>query len=176
MIARLAVAAAACGFLCGCGNASDRAPIPGSSQDGAKDAIVKPMDQPFIEHPSGEFDTAVEAMADAIKSLRALPKWDRWITFHAQGMGDREDSYHFAEIRMRAGEIAFEQPTELDIPLVTKRAAVPESCLSRTQAGYSIARATPIQAARILDEIFRQYLGIRPHPGEGNDYAIGAEW
>ena len=44
------------------------------------------------------------------------------------------------------------------------------------EAGYSVGKATPIQAARIMDVIFRQYMGIRPHTGEGDGYAIGAEW
>lgn len=175
MIARFAIIAA-CSILCGCGNAPDRTQTPGNRQGRSDEALVKPMTEPFMEHPSGEFETAIDAMADAIRRLRALPKWDRWITFHAQGMGAREDTYHFAAIRMRPGEIAFENPVELDIQLVTKRVGVPESLLSRTQAGYSIANATPIQAARIMDEIFRQYLGIRPHKGEVDDYAIGAEW
>ena len=65
---------------------------------------------------------------------------------------------------------------ELDIQMVTKRAGVPESCLSKTESGYSVAKAMPDQAARIMDVIFRQYLDIRPHTGEGDDYAIGAEW
>ncbi len=61
------------------------------------------MDKPFLVHPSGDFETAVDAMADAIKRLRALPEWDKWITFQAQGEGGRVDSYHFAAIRMRQG-------------------------------------------------------------------------
>jgi hypothetical protein len=36
--------------------------------------------------------------------------------------------------------------------------------------------ATPAEAAAILDAIFRYHLGITPFPGEGNDYAVGAEW
>ncbi len=144
------------------------------------------MDRPFMEHPSGDFETPVDAMADAIKRLRALPEWDKWITFHAQGMGGRVDSYHFAAIRMRKDEIKFmvqtntlawiEKTLEIDIQAVTKRAGVPESCLSKSEAGYSVGKATPIQAARIMDVIFRQYMGIRPHTGEGDGYAIGAEW
>jgi hypothetical protein len=39
-----------------------------------------------------------------------------------------------------------------------------------------VANASPIEAARIMDAIFRTYLEIRPHPDEGNDYAVGAEW
>ncbi len=134
------------------------------------------MDRPFMEHPSGDFATAVDAMADAIQRLRALPEWKKWITFHAQGMGGRVDSYHFAAIRMRQNEISFERPMEIDIQAVTKRAGVPEACLSKSEGGYSLGEATPHQAARIMDVIFRQYLGIRPHTGEGDDYAIGAEW
>ena len=141
-----------------------------------KEAKVMPMVPPFMEHPSGDFETAVAAMADAVKRLRNLPEWDRWITFHAQGMGGRVDSYHFAAIRMRQGEILFEEPLDLDMQEVARQANVPESCLSRTEGGYSLMKATPIQAARIMDVLYRHYLGIRPHTGEGNDYAIGAEW
>jgi hypothetical protein len=157
---------------------------PASDHD-LKDA-EEPATPPFMSHPSGECETPVDAMADAIKRLRALSEWDKWITFCAQGMGPRVDSYHFASIRMRRGEITFfvknnmlkwtEKHLELDIPAVTKRAGVPESCLSKTDVGYSVAKATPIEAARILDVIFRQYMGIRPHTGEGDGYAIGAEW
>lgn len=164
------------GVVCGCSERSEQ------SKSKPKDEA---MDRPFMEHPSEEFQTAVDAMADAIKRLRALPKWDKWITFSAQGMGGREDSYFFAEIRMRQGEIAFKsspqvgrpvETVDLDVQLVRKRAGVPESCFSKTDGGYSVAKATPIQAARLMDVIFRDYLGIRPHSGEGGDYAVGAEW
>jgi hypothetical protein len=184
MLARLTVLVAFA-FACGCNNATD-APKQPAADNKLKDAKVKPMDRPFMEHPSGDFETAVDAMADAIMRLQALPQWDKWITFCAQGMGPRVDTYHFASIRMRQGEITFmvqtntlawtEKTLELDIQAVTKRAGVPESCLSKTEAGYSVGKATPIQAARIMDVIFRQYMGIRPHTGERDDYAIGAEW
>jgi hypothetical protein len=184
MLPRLTVLVAFA-FVCGCNNTTDQAKQP-AAENKPKDAKVKPMDGPFVEHPSGDFETAVDAMADAIKRLRALPEWDNWITFHAQGMGGRVDSYHFAAIRMRQGDITFmlqtstlawtERKLDVDIQAVTKRAGVPESCLSKTERGYSVAKATPIQAARIMDVIFRQYLGIRPRTGEGDDYAIGAEW
>lgn len=151
-----------------------------------KDAKLKRTPRPFMEHPCGDFKTPVDAMAAAIKKLRALPDWNKWITFCAQGMGSRVDSYHFASIRMRQGDIAFmvetkpnrwtEKKLKLDIKAVTKRARVPESCIAKTKAGYTVSNATPLQAARIVDSIFRQYMGIRPHRGEGNGYAICAEW
>ena len=163
-------------------NPTESVPKP----DNADDAKLKPVQRPLVQHPSGDFETAVEAMAFAITSLRALPVWDKWITFCAQGMGPRVDTYHFASIRMRQGEITFlvetntlawtQKTLELDIKAVTNRSGVPESCLSKTEAGYSVSKATPIQAARLMDVIFRQYMGIRPHTGEGDDYAFGAEW
>jgi hypothetical protein len=129
-----------------------------------------------MEHPSGDFETAVDALADAIKRLRALPEWNNWIKFTAQGMGGRIDSYHFAEIRMQQNELKVQKQAEIDVELVTIRASVPKSCLSKNGDVYSIADASPIQAARIMDVIFRHCQGIRPHTGEGNDYAVGAEW
>jgi hypothetical protein len=161
--------------LCGCTNSNDRPQQP-DAKTKPSERTVSPVDRPFMEHPTGEFDTAVDAMADAIKRLRALPEWKDWITFSAQGMGDRVDSYHFAEIRIKKDELKFENPIDIDIALITKRAGVPPSCLTKEGDVYSIARATPAQAARIMDVIFRQYLGIRPHTGEGDDYAVGAEW
>ena len=134
-----------------------------------------PSDRPFMEHPSGEFETAVDAMADAIERLRALREWDEWISFHAQGAGSRVGSYHCAVIKMCRGQIAFEQQLKLHTRKVTKRAAVPEMCLNESDCGYSIETATPHEAARIMDVIFREHLGIRPYDGEGDDYAIGAD-
>jgi hypothetical protein len=162
-------------IVCGCTNSNHRPQQP-DARNNAKDNKVKSVDRPFMEHPSGDFDTAIDAMADAIKRLRELPEWKNWITFSAQGMGGRVDSYHFAEIQIKQDEFKLQKPVEVDIELVTKRAGVPESCLSKNGDVYSIAKATPVQAARIMDVIFRQYLGIRPHTGEGDDYAIGAEW
>jgi hypothetical protein len=133
------------------------------------------MDRPFMEHPSGDFESAIDAMSNAINRLRELPDWGAWITFHVQGAGSRPDSYHFAAIRMRQDDIELERPIELDTELVTKRAGATDACLVKT-ASCSIGEATPCEAACMLDFIFRHYLGIRPHPDEGDDYAIGAEW
>ena len=142
--------------------------------DNDKNGIVSQVNAPFMEHPSGKFETAVDAMADAIERLRKLPEWKDWIAFNAQGMGGRVDSYRFAEIRVLQNEIKLDK--QLDLDLVTQRASVPRSSLSKTGEVYSISNSTPIQMARILDVIFRHDFGIRPHDGEGNDYSVGAEW
>lgn len=134
------------------------------------------MNRPFMEHPAGGFETAADAMADAVERLRALPVWNNWIEFTAQGVGGRLDSYHLAEIRMRRNELQVENLAEIDVVLVTCQAGVPKSCLSKNGDVYSIANTSPVQAARIVDMIFRHYLGICPHAGEGDDYPVGAEW
>ena len=132
------------------------------------------MTEPFMEHPTGDFETAVDAMADAIGRLRALPQWKDWITFCAQGAGQDEDSDHFAEIRMRGDEIELDEP--MDVDSVIRRAGAPKSSLTTAGDNYSLADASPKDAARIMDAIFRHHLGIRPHADEGDDYAVGAEW
>jgi hypothetical protein len=132
------------------------------------------MTPPFMEHPSGDFKSAVDAMADAIRRLRALPAWNDWITFCAQGMGHDEDSDSQAEIRLRRDELALDEPIDMDA--VTRHSGVPRSSLTKAGDNYSVAKATPADASRILDAIFRHCLGIRPHADEGDDYAIGAEW
>jgi hypothetical protein len=94
----------------------------------------------------------------------------------AQGMGGRVDSYDFAEIRMRKDQIKLHQRVAIDVDLRARRARVPRPYLAKQgKSTYSIGGATPKQAARILDTIFRDYLDIRPHTGE-DDYAVGAEW
>jgi hypothetical protein len=141
---------------------------------GKKLAAQPDPDAPFMEHPTGKFKSAVDAMTDAIRRLRALPEWNDWITFCAQGMGHDEDSEQHAEIRMRRDEIQLDEP--LDMASIARQAGVGPTSLVAAGANYSVAAATDAEAARILDAIFRHEPGIRPFPDQGNDYAIGAEW
>src|SRR4051812_15536616 len=98
-------------------------------------------DAPFMEHPTGEYKSAVEAMAAAITRLRALAEWNDWITFSAQGVGHREDSDQFAEIRMRRDELQLDETLDLDS--ITQHAGVPRSSLTAADGKYSIAAASP---------------------------------
>jgi hypothetical protein len=93
-------------------------------------------------------------------------------------VGHRTDSYHCAEIHMRKDEIKLEDPIEVDLNLVSRRARVPRQYLAKTGKGlYSVGRAAPKQTARILDVIFRHYLEIRPYPDEDeDDYGVIVEW
>jgi hypothetical protein len=133
------------------------------------------MPEPFMEHPTGEFDTSVAAMEDAIRRLRALPSWEQWITFAAQGKGQRPDNYHFAEIRMRGDSLDLGD-TQLDVARILGAARAGRASLVRDGLHYSVSGTSPREAAQILDAIFRHHFGIRPFDGEGDDYAVGAEW
>jgi hypothetical protein len=130
---------------------------------------------PFMEHPTGDFNSAVAAMEDAIRRLRQLPKWDQWITISAQGEGNGPDSYEFFEVRMRSDKLDVgEKP--LNISQIIEAAGTEASSLVAEGAQYSVAAASPAEAARILDAIFRDHFGLRPFPDEDDDYAVGAEW
>jgi hypothetical protein len=89
-------------------------------------------------------------------------------------VGPRIDTYHMAEISMRRDELKLDAP--LDVKSVIEFAGVPPSSLGAVDNNYSVAKASPLEAARVMNAIFRHFLGIRPHTGEGDDYAIGAEW
>ncbi len=130
---------------------------------------------PFMEHPTGDFDSALAAMEDAVARLRKLPKWDRWITFSAQGEGHRPDSYEFADVRMLGAKLdAGEKP--LDVARMIQAARTSATSLVPDGAHYSVAAASPREVAQILDALFRHHFGIRPFADENDDYAVGAEW
>ena len=130
---------------------------------------------PFMEHPSGDFDSAVDAMADAIARLRGLPRWDTWITFFAQGCAGRPDTYSFQEIRMLGDDIQIDGGA-LDISRVCEATGVSPNSLIRTNSHYRLNALSPRDTARLFDFIFRFQYGLGPHADEDPDYAVGAEW
>src|SRR5262245_32156277 len=111
---------------------------------------------PFMEHPSGDFESAVMAMEDAIGRLRKLQNLERWITFSAQGEGGGEDSYEFAEVRMLGDRLDIGERA-LDVPRIMQAAGTGPASLVRDGAHYSVADASPREAAQILDAIFRHH-------------------
>ena len=130
---------------------------------------------PFMEHPSGDFETALDAIEDAVSRLRKLPKWDQWITFCAQGQGASPESYHMADIRMLGDKLQFEAEG-LQVSEIIKAAGCSPGALTFDGESFSVANASPREVAQILDTVFRQHFKIRPFPDEGDDYAVGAEW
>jgi hypothetical protein len=135
-------------------------------------------DGPFMEHPSGEFCDAVEAMSSAISRLRKLDSWSEWITFTGQGAGSSGDSYHFAEIRVRGEELAVPDGLEVDVDTLGRTAGLDGAgaAVAIVSPGIlRVSRATPEQVAKVLDALYRGPLGVVPFEGEA-DYAVGAEW
>jgi hypothetical protein len=130
---------------------------------------------PFMEHPTGDFDSAVAAMEDAVSRLRKLPKWEQWITFSAQGEGHSSESYEFAEIRM-LGDWLDLGNKPIDVGATIQRARTAPSSLVADRVRYSVSAASSREVAQIFDAIFRHHFGLRPFADEDDDYAVGAEW
>jgi hypothetical protein len=135
-------------------------------------------DGPFMEHPTGEFRDAVEAMASAIARLRKLDSWSEWITFSGQGAGSSGDSVHFAELRVRGEELALPDGLEVDVDALRRTAGLDGAGAAVAIVAPGVLRvsdATPEQVAKLLDALYRGPLGVIPFEGE-TDYAVGAEW
>jgi len=131
-------------------------------------------ERPFMEHPSGDFKTAIDAMEDAIRRLRVLPKWAQWIAFNAQGRGASAEDVRAVEVRLLRDAVDVGKAVKPE--RVARLAKVKASAFVPAGQHYSIAHATPREAALLLDALFRHELGLRPFPHEGDDYAVGAEW
>lgn len=133
------------------------------------------MQEPFMEHPTGEFDSAILAMEDAIKRLHSLSKWEQWITFCAQGEGSTPDNYQMAEIKMLGKDIDIGDHT-LNINSIMKQLKVESLNLILDNGTYRFKTNSYHEMAVILDSIFRSHFGIKPFKDESNDYAVGVEW
>ena len=130
---------------------------------------------PFMEHPTGDFGSAKEAMGDAIARLRRVAEWPGPIVFSAQGYGGKPDTYQFVEVRLLKDSLSVDQ-APLDLVEIRAAAKVGARAIVPLGSEYSIVAATPSEVASILDAIFRGHFGLQPFPDEGDDYAVGAEW
>jgi hypothetical protein len=131
--------------------------------------------EPFMEHPTGKYATALAAIEDTVSRLRGLEQWNQWITFCAQGEGTSPDSIHFAEIRLLSDFLEVDAPCNI-AEVCAQAKVAPNILIEAERNRYSVATATPKEVAQILDALFRGPLGIHPLPDEDNDYAVGAEW
>jgi hypothetical protein len=130
-----------------------------------------PMTLPFMEHPTGQFDSAVDAMADAIDRLRKLSVWEEWITFCAQGSGGNENSYKCYNIRVLKNLIQVDDG-EISIKVVC---GGDPNILVRDGSGYLVRSITPREMALLFDSIFKKHYDLKLFRDEP-DYPVGAEW
>ena len=129
----------------------------------------------FLEHPAGVFDTALDALTDAINRLDQLQDEDRWLTFSGQGQGGRRDSYYIVDLPIRDRSINVgDRDTDLRAVLVDAGLDGTSVKASMESGIIQIPHADHKQFAVFLDALFRHY-GIRPWDDQ-EDYAIGAEW
>ncbi len=131
---------------------------------------------PIAEHPSGEFDSSLEAMSTAFSRILSCNEPERWVVLSGQGQGWRPDSYLIADVEYRNGEFVFPEP----IPKIASYAdevGLDGSLLeiSSDLTRLKVTNVSPKQLARLLDTIFREHFKVRPHDNE-DDYAFGAEW
>src|SRR4051812_28019729 len=132
-------------------------------------------DQPFMEYPSDDYDSSLQAMTSAFERLKSGGYVDRWITFSGQGKGHDEDSEQIEEVNVRGNTLDPRGQT-LDLPALLQFAKMQGQIVDVDSEGMvTLPNATPEQMARFLDAVFRKHFGIHPHDDE-NDYAVGAEW
>ena len=146
------------------GKSKSNAPSP--SDDG----------QPFMEYPSDDYDSSLQAMTSAFERLKAGDYGDRWITFGAQGKGHDEDSYQMEDVNVCGNTLDLRGQT-LDLPTLLQFAKLQDQVQVEVdpQGMVTLPAATPQQMARFLDAVFQKHFGIHPHDDE-TDYAVGAEW
>lgn len=134
-------------------------------------------DGPFMEHPSGKFSTAQEAMASAFARLDSPDMRDRWIVFSGQGQGSRPDAYHIVDVRYSARTFDLGDAT-VDVLAALSGAGLDPASVGLeqlTDGSVKLAKATPTELAKFLNSLLTGQMGIRPFDGE-DDYAVGAEW
>ena len=131
---------------------------------------------PIVEHPSGDYETAVQAITEAFRRLGECAETSGWVVLSGQGQGWRVDSYLVADVRYRNGTFVFPQSIS-EVASIAARVGLAESQveIGSDSKTVSIRGATPALLAAFLDAVYREALGIRPHEGE-DDYAFGAEW
>lgn len=134
-------------------------------------------DRPFLEHPSGEFVTALLAIRSAMERLEREGMGGRWIIFSAQGQGGDIDSCRMSDVPFSGCAFDLSGQT-LELEAVLESAGLGDAGLAidcEPNGKVSLPGATPEQLARFLDALFRTHFGIRPFDGE-EDYGVGAEW
>lgn len=135
-------------------------------------------DVPFMEHPTGEFDTAYQAICSAMQRLDQMAMEGRWITFCGQGQGQHPDSYHIEDVRFSGRTFDLIGET-VDLESILNSADLSGAGINveiSADGKVTLGNATSEQLASFLDALFRKHYGIKPFDDEGDDYAVGAEW
>ena len=134
-------------------------------------------DAPFMEHPTGQFDNALQAICSAMKRLDRMDMGDRWIEFCAQGQGAAPELTQCESIQFNNRTFSLSDQN-VDLKPILDSAGLTQkigSVQTSHDGKITLPDATPEQLAVFLDTLFRKHFGIKPFEDEG-DYAVGAEW
>ena len=132
------------------------------------------MREPLLEHPTGEYETTLEALEAGLRKLLSLGTSEP-LVICAQGQGVHEDAVSFADLLWHDGELRSSEPFDWRTAIEQSGASQPDA-IAQAAASGSLDQCEPAALARVLDVIFRHQLGIRPFDGEGEDYPVGMEW
>lgn len=147
-------------------------------EDSIPQVDIQPDDQePFMEHPTGEFDTSLQAITSAMQRLDRIDMKERWITFSGQGQGSSTDSYQIEDVKFRNKTFDLTEQT-VDLPAIMASIGLDQANINVEicpEGKITLPDATPEQLARFLDALFQKHFAIKPFEGE-QDYAVGAEW
>jgi hypothetical protein len=146
------------------------------SNEPSNDRPPPKNDELFMEYPSDDYESSLQAMTSAFKRLKTGGLSDRWIIFGAQGRGHDEDSDQSEEVRVR--DCTFDlRGQKLEVQDLLRFGELQGQVQVQVdpEGLTTLPGATPEQLARFLDAVFRKHFGIHSHEGQ-HDYAVGAEW
>jgi len=143
---------------------------------GKKDAPPQD-DAPFMEHPTGEFDTAFQAIRSAMQRLDQMDMGDRWIDFCGQGQGANPELTQIESVLFNGRSFDLSGQTVDLKTILASTGLTPAGTKVETSPDGKITLpdANPEQLARFLDALFQKHFGIKPFKDE-EDYSVGAEW
>lgn len=130
-----------------------------------------------MEHPTGEFDTSLQAIASAMQRLDKIDMNDRWITFSGQGQGSSTDSYQIEYVKFKNKTFDLTEQA-VDLQAIMASIGFDHENIKveiSSEGKITLPDFNPEQLAQLLDAIFQQRFAIKPFEGE-QDYAVGAEW
>jgi len=142
-----------------------------------KSDLLPQDDAPFMEHPTGEFDTALQAIRTAMQRLDQMDMGDRWIDFCGQGQGATQELTQIESVPFNGRTFDLSGQT-VDLPLILDSSGLSHAgvkVVTSPDGKITVPDATPEQLARFLDALFQKHFGIKPFEDEG-DYSVGAEW
>lgn len=130
-------------------------------------------DKPILEYPDGVHRHVRDALASAVRRLRATQS-NRWAILSAEGQGAGPATSRFAEVRVLGDLVASDQ-VRLD-PVLAMEGAGLQHAVPPSGEGFLLAGLSAEQAARVLHAVFMWQLGVTPFPEDGDDFGLTVEW